>query len=114
MSQSWTRHTRTSVMDAIEDMAVRLSCHCSFSVAHSTRSSLLLGALPPEKDKWEDTARKSRTRYYVGSNIFHATLALVLTIAVVHPYFFFRMSLHSFLIPFKPLLQFVSLSLHSA
>ncbi|KAG8770225.1 hypothetical protein FRC12_004431 [Ceratobasidium sp. 428] len=25
---------------------------------------LLLGALPPEKDKWEDTARKSRTRYY--------------------------------------------------
>ncbi|QRV76470.1 Rab-GTPase-TBC domain protein [Ceratobasidium sp. AG-Ba] len=25
---------------------------------------LLLGALPPEKDRWEDTARKSRTRYY--------------------------------------------------
>ncbi|CAE7064570.1 unnamed protein product [Rhizoctonia solani] len=25
---------------------------------------LLLGALPPEKDKWEDTANKSRTRYY--------------------------------------------------
>ncbi|KAG8699777.1 hypothetical protein FRC08_005105 [Ceratobasidium sp. 394] len=25
---------------------------------------LLLGALPPEKDKWEDMARKSRTRYY--------------------------------------------------
>ncbi|KAG8759624.1 hypothetical protein FRC11_001699, partial [Ceratobasidium sp. 423] len=25
---------------------------------------LLLGALPPEKDKWEDTAKKSRMRYY--------------------------------------------------
>lgn len=56
-------------MDEIEDMAVRLIGRCSWPKFISDRCSLLLGALPPEKDKWEDMARKSRTRYYVSLTV---------------------------------------------